>query len=223
MRSAGLRRAVLATALAGGLLVGCGGDDGSESTTTVPTTPKALEEYRAQYLNLLTANLCSNQETVDVQEEIAPSGTVGPADFPAIQERLFPAWADRSDDIADFQDGLAQADWSDRLTPLVDELIADLEETRASYRAASQLETFEAFAQFVFAASGDSETKLRQALEIPTDQDDAIDWCAGVPDLGPPPTTTTAVAESTTTSVLATDGSVTDDATTTSAPASPSP
>jgi hypothetical protein len=219
-RTRGLGAALAAAALAVGLLAACGGDDNSSAPTTTPTTPKPIEEYRAQYLELLTANKCSDQETVAVQHEIAPNNTVGPDDFPVIKDRLFPAWATRSEGIAEFQDGLASADWSDKLTPIVDELIADLEESRASYRAASELETFDAFAQFVFPSTGDGEGKMRKALDIPTDQDDTIDWCAGVPDLGPT-TTTTAVAE-TTTSLGAADSSVPEDSTTTTGtPAEP--
>lgn len=195
-----------------GLLTGCGGDDSTGSTTTTPTTPRSTEEYRAQYLDLLTPNLCSDQETVAVQKDIAPNNTVGPDDFPVIQERLFPAWATRSEAISDFQDGLASVDWSDELSPIVDELIADLEESRATYRAASELETFDAFAKFVFPATGLGEGKMRAKLEIPTDRDDTIDWCAGVPDLAPP--TTTTVPASTTTG-LPTDSTVPADSTTT--------
>jgi hypothetical protein len=211
--------AAAAVALAAAcLLAACGGDDGAAVTTTTPTTPKPLEEYRAQYLDLLTPNLCSNQETVAIQREIAPNNTVGPGDFPVIEEKLFPAWAARAEAIGEFQDGLANADWSDELTPLVDELIADLEESRVSYKTASELTTFDAFAAFVFPATGDGEDKVRAKLDLPTDQDDAIDWCAGVPDLGP--TTTTTAAAATTTS-LTTDPSLTDGSSTTLATVEP--
>jgi hypothetical protein len=214
-RVRGLAAAILASSLAVGVLAACGGDDDTASTTTVPTTPKPIEDYRRQYLELLTANRCSHQETVAVQKEIAPNNTVGPGDFPVIKDRLFPAWAARSEAIAEFQDGLAAAEWSDALNPLVDELLAVLEESRASYRAASELETFDAFAAFVFPADGLGEGKLREALDIPTDQDDAIDWCAGVPDLGP---TTTTTAASTTTTVTPEPG-LPEDSTTTLDPA----
>jgi hypothetical protein len=211
------RRTGAAAALALAGLSGCGDDSDSAGTTTVPTTPRPIEEYRTQYVELLTANLCSDQETEAVQAEIAPDGTVGPGDFPALKTRLFPAWVARSEAIADFQDGLASNDWSDELTPLVDELIADLEESRASYRAAAQLETFDAFAKFVFPADGVGEGKLREALDLAPDRDDAIDWCAGVPDLGPTTTTTApAVVDSTTSTSVAgvADGSVPDESTT---------
>lgn len=211
-----LRGLAVAAALVGVLAGGCGDDGGSDGTTTVPTTPRPIEEYRAQYLELLTANRCSDQETEGVQTDIAPDGTVGPGDFPALQTRLFPAWEERAEAIADFQDGLAANDWSDELTPLVDALIADLEELRASYRAASQLETFDAFAKFVFPADGAAEGELREALDLATDRDDTIDWCAGVPDLAPTTTTTAPIIDSSTTSSVpgASDPSVPDGSTT---------
>ena len=61
----------------------------------------------------------------------------------------------------------------------------------------------------MFPADGEAEGELRAALELPTDQDDGIDWCAGIPPLGPTTTTSAEPLEgATTSSVAPEDGTV---------------
>lgn len=186
-RHARVIRLGVAGALSLGAIGGCGGDEGSAADDAAPrttTTAADLSVYRQQYLGLLTANECSAAETTAVQNEIAPTGTVDAEDFPILRERLQPAWAARAEAIASFQDGLANGGWSGELDPLVDEVIAHLEEIRAVYRSGSTVESFEEFGALIFPPDGTSEIDLHAALELPPpDELQDADWCNGVPPL----------------------------------------
>jgi hypothetical protein len=164
----------------------CGGDDGGSAAEVTTTTvePRPVEEYRQDYLVLLTASECNASETDAIQDEIAPDGSVEVADFPVIQARLQPAWETRAEAIAAFQDGLANGDWSAELDPLVDAFISHLEEIRTVYRSGSTVDSFEAFGTLIFPADGTSQSDLHKELGLPAPKDlEGTEWCNGVPAL----------------------------------------
>lgn len=160
----------------------CGGDDAAPEASSTTTTSAPIETYRQQYLVLLTANECNAAETIAVQDEIATDGRVDASDFPAIEARLQPAWGERADAIAAFQDGLANGDWSEKLNPLIDDFLAHLEEIRTVYRAGSIVESFEEFGTLIFPATGTTEADLNEALGLPSPTElEGTEWCNGVP------------------------------------------
>ena len=147
------------------------------TTTTAPPTPGEV------YLALVAPLNCQGFLFQVTQGEVSGEDhRVTSRDWPAIQEKLLPAWQAESTASVTFLQGLAAYSWPTSVQPQIDALLAEMSATASWQQTFADAKTFD---QFIAAGRQEdppfvAAAAVRAKLGIPSNINSDVDECAKV-------------------------------------------
>lgn len=147
------------------------------TTTTAPPTPGEV------YLALVAPLNCQDFLFGVTEDEVyGEDNRLTSRDWPAIQEKLLPAWQAESTASVTFLQGLAAYTWPTSVQPQIDALLAEMSADASFYQTVADAKTYD---QFAASTNKDrvpsvAAAAVRAKLGIPSNINSDVDECAKV-------------------------------------------